>query len=88
MHDLRPSSSPFRRAHHPVDRVVNSRFPEPWVWWCSPPDPFAEEKVDRGFFPSARAACLGVGMVPPPVVVAEVTMSRPMLYKLAEDRAG
>ena len=88
MHDLSPASSPFRRAHRPVDRGVNSGFPEPWVWWCSPTDPFPEKEMDKGFSPSAGAACFGVRIVPPPVVVAEVTVSRPMLHKFAENRAG
>ena len=77
-HDLCPTESPFRRTYHPVHRVVNP----------GPADPFTEVEVDGGLFPSAGAAKLGIEVVPPPVVLAEVSMACTVLNKLAQQGAG
>ena len=44
--------------------------------------------MDGGLFPSAGAAELGVEVVPPPVVLAEVSMACTVLDKLAQQGAG
>ena len=53
-----------------------------------PADPFTKVEVDRGLFPSAGAAKLGVEVVPPPVVLAEVSMACTVLNKLAQQGAS
>ena len=88
MHDLRPPGGPLRRTQHPVHRAADSGFPKPRVRWYSPADLLTEKEMDGRFFPSTRAAYFGIRMVPPPVILAKVAMSCPMLYKLAEYGAG